>query len=36
MAPKIDQNRFPANPCAPLISQVNIWITKNNIGKIFI
>ena len=26
MAPKIDQNRFPANPCAPFISQVNMWI----------
>ena len=26
MAPKIDQNGFPANPCAPFISQVNMWI----------
>ena len=29
MAPKIVQDRIP------LISQVNIWIKKNNIGKIF-
>ena len=29
MAPKIVQD------CIPLIPQVNIWIKKNNIGKIF-